>query len=343
VHNPRLIRGVMDRYGVGEGFAEAYLDFLVQPGGRHSADVFASVEELLALPQPDVTWVDYALSTNQRGRDLCARILRLPQLTRQPKRYLDVGCGFGGLLAAFAERGCEVHGIDVDPERVQLARANCRDHGRTDAEDVIRVGDILDDAFVSGIGQFDVITMVDVIEHVLDVPRTLSNVVGLLNPGGLVLLEIPNRHSLRFVARDGHFSLFGITLLEREAAIRYHGTMFSFPYDVGDYFELGEYRRRFESLGCAFSLVEAVPAGADRSQVPGLLQDIQACFAKYLAQVRPKLPPDLDATLQVSVAEYTSQLAADYRDLLAGRLANDAFETRYLADFWRVSAVKNRI
>jgi len=340
VPSARLIQELKDRYGVGPEYASTYLAFWTQPGGRHAGREFASVDEILELPPPDSVWFDYAMSTNRRGRDLCDLIFALPQLSRAPRRFLDVGCGFGGLLAAFAGRGYEVRGIEIDAERVGLARANCRDHGRMDADEVVTAGDILDDRLVDALGRHDVVTVVDVIEHVLDVPRALAHVARLLNPGGLALLEIPNRHSLRFVARDGHFSLFGITLLDREQAMAYHRSAFRFAYDVGDYFNLDDYRRQLEGLGCQFAVVGTIPEETAFGDVPALVEGMRSAFERYVAETRPGLPPSVDAALQVNLGEYTAALARDYQDALADSGRRPAFEERYLPDFWRVVAVK---
>ena len=83
----------------------------------------------------------------------------------------------------------------------------------------------------------------------LDVPKALQNIVCLLRPGGMLALEIPNKDSLFFVASDGHFNLFGITLLPRPEAIEYHRKFFPFEYDVGYYHPLDFYETELKRLG----------------------------------------------------------------------------------------------
>ena len=338
--DPRLARELKQRYGVGQAYAEAYMEFWLTPGGRHDGQNVTALSQILTLPPPDSVWFDFAMSTNQRGRDLCRFILGLPQLTRPPRRFLDIGCGFGGLLAAFAERGCDVRGVEIDPDRVKLARANGRDQGWSDPDAIITTGDILDEGFVERLGQFDLITMVDVIEHVLDVPRAISHVARLLNPGGLVLFEVPNRQSLRFVTRDGHFSMFGITLLDRDLAMEYHRTAFKGEYDVGDYHELDFYRQRLEAEGCSFAVAGLVPPAPSLAEAAALLDDLKQAFARYMADTRHGVPADVDAVLQVNLAEYLSTLVADYQRVTATEAARQRFVSRYLASFWRVVGTK---
>jgi SAM-dependent methyltransferase len=338
--DPRLARELTERYGVGPAFAEAYMEFWLRPGGRQDGQQVTALKQILALPPPDSVWFNFAMTTNQRGRELCALILGLPQLQREPRRVLDVGCGFGGLLAAFAARGCEVRGLELDPDRVALALANGRDQGWSDPAAIVTTGDIQDEALVATLGRFDVITLVDVIEHVLDVPRTIARVAALLNPGGIALLEVPNRQCLRWIARDGHFSMFGITLLDREMAIAYHRTAFPFAYDVGDYHEMDFYRRRFELEGCAFAVAGLVPPASSVAEVPALLEDVKRAFEHYMTVTRPTVPLEVDAALQVNVAEYLSALVADYQRVTSSEAARQRFISRYLASFWRVVAVK---
>jgi SAM-dependent methyltransferase len=334
VERERLVAEMSARYGVGARFAEAYLEYWLQPGGRQAGRRFESLEQILALPPPDSTWFDYALSTNARGRELASLILKQPDAPAAPRRFLDIGSGFGGLVAAFAERGLEVRGIEPDIVRVRLSEANCADQGLAD---VIVADDILDERLVATLGTFDVIAMIDVIEHVLDMPAALRHATALLRPGGVLLLEIPNRDSLRFVASDGHFGAFGITLLERADAEAYHQTLFGYPYDVGDYYALSEYERHLEAAGCDVrQLASPLHPPAPLARVPELVTSVQQALERYESAVAPTLPSDIHATLRARLVTYMSGLTAE----LAGNGTDEAFETRYLTDFWTLFAKK---
>ena len=70
------------------------------------------------------------MSTNQRATAIAA--LLQPHLPADARRFLDVGCGFGGLLVIHAAAGFDVIGIEIDAERVSLSAANLLDHGLTD-------------------------------------------------------------------------------------------------------------------------------------------------------------------------------------------------------------------
>jgi 2-polyprenyl-3-methyl-5-hydroxy-6-metoxy-1,4-benzoquinol methylase len=98
------------------------------------------------------------------------------------RRVLDLGCSAGALGAGLKERGgVEVVGVELDPV---LARAA---EGRLDRVVVGDAGD-LDDA----LGRFDCVVAADVLEHLPDPWTALRRAVELLEPGGAVVVSLPN-------------------------------------------------------------------------------------------------------------------------------------------------------
>jgi 2-polyprenyl-6-hydroxyphenyl methylase / 3-demethylubiquinone-9 3-methyltransferase len=109
------------------------------------------------------------------------------------KRVLDMGCGAGLLTEPLARMGGTVTGVDAAPENIAVAR----DHALQSRLTIdYRAGEI--DA-VSG-ERFDLITCLEVIEHVADPPRFIAGLAGLLAPGGLLILSTPNRTALSKLA-----------------------------------------------------------------------------------------------------------------------------------------------
>jgi SAM-dependent methyltransferase len=327
-HLPSIIAALSARYGVGASYIEAYLRRFDDEYALPNDMSVQSLDDLMRLPPPFPMWIDYAMSTNQRGSQIAA--LLLPHAPNDARRYLDIGCGFGGCLIAFARAGLDVTGFEIDPERAALARANCHDFGILGA---VEDGDLLDTAFVARAGKFDLITLIDVIEHVRDVPLALRHTRALLNRGGVMLLEIPNPHSIAAVANDGHFDLFGITLLDPPDAAAYHAQRFAFAYDVGSYYPLDYYRRAFADAGCTVELL-ASPLHEPRSTgtLPRLLGHLHAAWEQHNAQA--PLPPTLRWALQTRFTAYLSQLIRDHTDLHAGQMPPQTFVERYLLDFW---------
>jgi 2-polyprenyl-6-hydroxyphenyl methylase/3-demethylubiquinone-9 3-methyltransferase len=97
---------------------------------------------------------------------------------------LDVGCGAGLLSEPLARLGARVTGIDASPEVIAVAR----DHAaRMGLEIDYRAGDVqeLD-------GAFDLITAMEVVEHVADPALFVKALARRLAPGGLLVMSTPN-------------------------------------------------------------------------------------------------------------------------------------------------------
>ena len=104
---------------------------------------------------------------------------------RERGRWLDIGFGEGALLAVAQRRGWICHGTEVS-QRVL-------DHGR--ARGWIVASDTTDgDRFP--LGGFDVVTMIELLEHVPEPTCFLADAARLLRPGGLLYLPTPNACSL---------------------------------------------------------------------------------------------------------------------------------------------------
>ena len=97
---------------------------------------------------------------------------------------LDVGCGAGLLTEPLARLGAEVTGIDASPEVIEVAREHAAAMG---LEIDYRVGDVQNLE-----GQFDLVTSLEVIEHVADPAVFLKALARRLAPGGLLILSTPN-------------------------------------------------------------------------------------------------------------------------------------------------------
>lgn len=100
------------------------------------------------------------------------------------KRVLDVGFGSGGFLDRAILAGWSAYGVDPDLVSVESAKARGLN---------VRKGGI--EAYNDMIGQFDVVTISHVIEHVHDPVGVLRNAFGLLKPGGMLWIDTPNFQS----------------------------------------------------------------------------------------------------------------------------------------------------
>jgi|TARA_R100000501_G_scaffold10060_1_gene19729 2-polyprenyl-6-hydroxyphenyl methylase/3-demethylubiquinone-9 3-methyltransferase len=106
---------------------------------------------------------------------------------------LDVGCGGGILTECLARLGGTVTGIDAAEQSIEVARVHAGgqglaiDYRLAAAEVLVQEG-----------AKFDLITCMEVVEHVADVPAFLSSLRSLLKPGGLLVFSTPNRTAMSF-------------------------------------------------------------------------------------------------------------------------------------------------
>lgn len=327
-----LLQELQSHYVVGPQYAKTYVDSLQ----RSRNQAFHTLQDIHNLPPPVPMWFDYALSTNYRGQQLYQ--FMAPYLPKKAERYLDIGCGFGGCLVSFGRQGLEVCGVEVDEQRIGFAKINCEDYQ-------IRAGvfslSILEDHIEDRLGTFDVITCMDVIEHVLDVPKAIQNMANLLRPGGVLALEIPNKDSLFFVASDGHFNLFGITLLPRREAIEYHRKFFSYEYDVGYYHLLDFYERELKGSGLQTQTISSpLHSVREIQETEQLVSRVIRSYIEFLGEKRSKLPEGLTQRIKLYFATYMNHLLSDLSKIPDRTPATEAFRRKYLTDFWTLIAYK---
>lgn len=104
---------------------------------------------------------------------------------------LDIGCGQGLQLAEIRKLCSEarLHGMDISPKLVDLARNNVPDG-------YFQTGDADNLAYADA--QFDVVVMTEVLEHLAEPARALAQIKRVLKLGGWLLMTVPNRDWLRF-------------------------------------------------------------------------------------------------------------------------------------------------
>lgn len=163
-------------------------------------------------------------------------------LKNSPHSLLDIGCGEGWTLKYFKKLGWDVTGLD-------FSDFGCRQHN-PDCLENITVGDFTDSIqkFIHLDRRFDVVWLDNVLEHVTEPLKLLKQCRQLINPGGVLVVEVPNDFSVLqqyllkkkyidnkpWVVLPDHLSYFnkdGLTNLADAAGWKSAFTMSEHPID----------------------------------------------------------------------------------------------------------------
>ncbi|HET8903078.1 MAG TPA: bifunctional 2-polyprenyl-6-hydroxyphenol methylase/3-demethylubiquinol 3-O-methyltransferase UbiG [Saccharospirillum sp.] len=112
------------------------------------------------------------------------------------KAALDIGCGGGILTEALAHRGARVTGIDMTDAPLKVARLHALDSGLEGIDYRQMTAEALAE---EAPGQFDVITCMEMLEHVPDPTSVIAAIERLLKPGGYAFFSTINRNPKAWV------------------------------------------------------------------------------------------------------------------------------------------------
>ena len=123
------------------------------------------------------------------------------------KTVLDVGCGGGILTEAMARRAAQVTGIDLASKPLGVARLHALESGVANVE----YREIATEALAAeSPGTFDVVTCMEMLEHVPDPSAVVQACAHLTRPGGWVFFSTLNRNPKSFL-----FAIIGAEYLLR--------------------------------------------------------------------------------------------------------------------------------
>ncbi len=110
-------------------------------------------------------------------------------------RVLDVGCGGGILSEALSKRGADVVGIDLSPELIETAKMHALETSSS-AEYMVTSVEALEEQEQ---GKFDVVTCMEMLEHVPDPYEIIRACAQLVKPNGWLFFSTLNRNPKSFV------------------------------------------------------------------------------------------------------------------------------------------------
>lgn len=111
------------------------------------------------------------------------------------KRAIDIGCGGGLLSEGMAALGAQVTGIDLSERALSVARLHLYESGQTVDYRLISAEAMADEAPAS----FDLVTCLELLEHVPDPASTVAACATLVKPGGDVFLSTINRNAKAYM------------------------------------------------------------------------------------------------------------------------------------------------
>jgi len=133
----------------------------------------AQSQKAIVLGHPSYVW--------REGQERRFRLIER-HVPLAKAKILDIGCGVGVYVQRFRALSDDVHGVDVDPERVREASALLPNIREASAERLPYPDEI-----------FDVALSHEVLEHVPDEQRAVREAYRVLKPGGYLVVFVPNR------------------------------------------------------------------------------------------------------------------------------------------------------
>jgi SAM-dependent methyltransferase len=112
--------------------------------------------------------------------------LRIEDWAPNSRSICEIGCGDGGNLRRLKDAGFDVLGIEPDPKAREIASRTCSVLEGTAENLPPQLNERL----------FDAVLMIHSLEHCIDPVHAARNVMSLLKPGGIAIIEVSNRNSL---------------------------------------------------------------------------------------------------------------------------------------------------
>lgn len=127
---------------------------------------------------------------------------KLEKTTGKDKNFLDVGCSFGGLMKVSEENGYKAYGVEVSEYSGKYSKERF-------GKDRVFIGSIENVKLPEE--KFSIVTMIEVIEHIVDPLKAIFNIYNSMKKGGVLLIQTANMSGLqaKLFGKKYHYFLPG--------------------------------------------------------------------------------------------------------------------------------------
>lgn len=126
-----------------------------------------------------------------KERDSKAPVLSWFFTLPKGSKILEGGSGVGNYMVSLSKMGHHVYGIEIDPERVKIARGYLKEYAIDPTR--AKVGDLLKIPYPDN--SFDAVFCHGVIEHIEDSEKAVKEIARVLKKGGHAMISVPNRYT----------------------------------------------------------------------------------------------------------------------------------------------------
>jgi len=128
-----------------------------------------------------------------------ARLETIKKFKPPPARFLDIGCSFGGFIKTAIKEGYDAEGIDISSYVVEESQKDEELKNRIFCSDILNF---------EPQKKYDVITLIEVIEHLPEPQFIFKKLYDLLNPKGLLIIQTANFDGLQAKLQKNHYHYY---------------------------------------------------------------------------------------------------------------------------------------